>query len=289
MTLATVGAVVGIASGVNSIYQSSKAGKAGGGGVGGGGNADPFAAHRGQFGDMLSSLFTKKPKLGPDGQPLLNPDGTPQYDESGPSWLTPGMGVNNGSSLMPGQGMADSSLLNFDPQAIQNDPAYQFQLKQGNNGINASRAAGGELDSGGTLAALSDFNQGLATNFTNQQFNRNLQRYNSTNSAQAQGFGQLFSQLGFGNQAQNQTFQQGNQYSDLLGRLSGAFVNPADASRANTAANANAYGQQKDQFGNIISGLGYLGKTFFPPTIGTSGNTTANGPGNSGGGLPTGP
>lgn len=268
MSLATVGAVVGIAAGANSIYQSSKNSGGSGGGANGSGNADPFAAHRGQFGDQLSTLF------GPNGPP---------------SWMTPGMGVNNGSSLQPGQGMADGSLLNFDPQAIQNDPAYQFQLKQGNNGINASRAAGGELDSGGTLAALSEFNQGLATNFTNQQFNRNLQRYNSTNSAQAQGFGQLFSQLGFGNQAQNQTFQQGNQYSDLLGRLSGAFVNPADASRANTAANANAYGQQKDQFGNIISGLGYLGKTFFPPAVGTSGNTTANGPGNSGGGLPTGP
>lgn len=43
------------------------------------------------------------------------------------------------------------------------DPGYQFRLQSGNNSINALAGAKGGLNSGRTLQALADYNQGMAS------------------------------------------------------------------------------------------------------------------------------
>lgn len=56
-------------------------------------------------------------------------------------------------------------------QTFTQSPGYQFQLQQGNKGINQSAAAQGGLLSGATLQALGQYNQGVA----NQSYNQYLQ------------------------------------------------------------------------------------------------------------------
>jgi hypothetical protein len=55
---------------------------------------------------------------------------------------------------------------------FQQTPGYQFQLEQGQGSVNALAGARGGLNSGATLQALSQFNQGLA----NQEYGNYLSR-----------------------------------------------------------------------------------------------------------------
>ena len=56
--------------------------------------------------------------------------------------------------------------LSGDPGAamsrIQNDPAYQFRMQQGMEGLNRNLAASGSLDSGRAMKAAQEYGQGLA-------------------------------------------------------------------------------------------------------------------------------
>jgi len=154
--------------------------------------SDPFSGFRGQFAQMLSDSF---------GQ--------------------------NGGMKKPGEGMADKNLLStdklkFDPQAIQNDPAYQFQKQGGDDAILASSNANGGLNSGGTLAALSKYNSGVNSQFTEQQFDRNLKTF----GANEQAFAGL-------NQAQNQENNQQTNYQKMLEDLAGATPGNATAAGSN--------------------------------------------------------
>jgi len=66
-------------------------------------------------------------------------------------------------------------LINFDPNKIKDDPAYQFQLEQGEEALNRASAASGMYRSGNRGTELTKFGQGLASSFTEKQFARNQQ------------------------------------------------------------------------------------------------------------------
>jgi hypothetical protein len=78
-------------------------------------------------------------------------------------------------------------------------PGYQFGIDEGSNTIQRSAAAGGSLNSGGTLKALDRFGQNYASGQLNNAFNR---------LATLAGFGQV------GNQ---QTAQAGQNYANQAG------------------------------------------------------------------------
>jgi len=65
------------------------------------------------------------------------------------------------------------SLLN-DPSSILDDPAYKFNLAQGQEAITGKAAAGGTLQSGATLKDLTRFGQGLATSTYQQQIQNQM-------------------------------------------------------------------------------------------------------------------
>ena len=65
-------------------------------------------------------------------------------------------------------------LLKADPSAIEADPAYQFEKEQGVGAINDMASAGGLLRSGNRLTDLAKFSSGLASKYTQQQFNNKL-------------------------------------------------------------------------------------------------------------------
>jgi len=97
------------------------------------------------------------------------------------------------------------SLLN-DPSSILDDPAYKFNLAQGQEAITGKAAAGGTLQSGSTLKDLTTFGQGLATSTYQQQLQNQMGLANlglqgasqgaATGAAMAPGIGGALAQQG---------------------------------------------------------------------------------------------
>jgi hypothetical protein len=66
---------------------------------------------------------------------------------------------------------------------IENDPGYQFALKEGLGSVNAASAVAGRLRSGGAAKALQDRGSGVAHQFDNDFFSRAMQTYNAQRGA----------------------------------------------------------------------------------------------------------
>ena len=104
------------------------------------------------------------------------------------------------------------SLTKFDPTQISLDPAYQFRLKSGIDAVNRGSAAQGMLGSGNRLIALQELGQGLASDFTKDQWSRNmgilgmLGQFSGATTGNPAAAGNLMMQ---GNQLSNNQFTQG--------------------------------------------------------------------------------
>lgn len=68
-------------------------------------------------------------------------------------------------------------------QDIEQDPGFQWELKQGLNGVNAASAARGKLRSGDAARALQREGYGIAHSKGNDYFNRAMQGYNANRNA----------------------------------------------------------------------------------------------------------
>ena len=68
--------------------------------------------------------------------------------------------------------LADLLRLKDDPNAIQNSPAFQFRLAEGQKALERSAAARGGLSSGRFMKDLGRFSQGLASEEYGNQWNR---------------------------------------------------------------------------------------------------------------------
>ncbi len=104
--------------------------------------------------------------------------------EGHPVWIPQG-GAGTIGSLSGSGGMADGSLIQPwneqfqapSPEQIQSDPSYQFQLGQGLQGVERGAASKGTLLTGGTIKALNNYGQGLASTFSDKYYNRALGEY----------------------------------------------------------------------------------------------------------------
>jgi hypothetical protein len=142
------------------------------------------------------------------------------------------------------------SLANPNPQLIQNDPNYQFQLQQGIGAVNKGDAASGLLGSGTRLLDLQKMGAGLASNFEDKQFSRNMS------------------------------------ILQMLGQFSGATTgSPAGAANAIMNGQQQSQNGLNNGLGNIISGLGGLSRggggvnTGSTPGTGTGGGDIWGGAG----------
>ena len=108
------------------------------------------------------------------------------------------------------------------------DPGYQFRLQSGNNSINALAGAKGGLNSGRTMQALSDYNQGMAS----------------------QEFGNVYSRLG----GMTDMGMSAAQMSGQASQNAAAGVSNALAARGN-AQSAGAMGVGNAIQGGISNGL----------------------------------
>lgn len=149
----------------------------------------------------------------------------------------------------------------------QQDPAYQNQLTAGNQNIQAQASSMGQLFSGSTLKALSQYGSNLANQSYNQNYNRALGTYQDQRNFNAQQILDKYTQYqgltNIGQAAANnltglQTqLGQGNANLDLMS---------GNANAGKTAGNANTVG-------NFITSI-----------MGTSGGGGSGGGQQSGGG-----
>lgn len=128
--------------------------------------------------------------------------------------------------------------------AYASNPAFQFQLNQGNQNVLRNSAQTGTTASGATLDALQQQGQGLA-NSTYQQYVQNLQPFLGQANAAASGIGSTYTGLG---NALNSN--QGNLANLNWNAATGIGNANANADLANNAADKNIWG--------AISGVGGL-------------------------------
>lgn len=165
---------------------------------------------------------------------------------------------NLNAALAPGGSLA--SQFSFDPTQIANNPDYKFQLQQGNQAVQRAAAANGTLMSGGTLKALDQYSQGLASNEIGQAYNQAFNTYqaNRTNNLQA-----LTLPLQTGLQAsplsQSAYQNYGNQSGQNLTQGAGALAQLGTQGASQIANQLTGIGNAKAagsvQQGNIWSGF----------------------------------
>ena len=157
-------------------------------------------------------------------------------------------------------GLSDGSLtaaypggpFSFSGVNLQNDPAYTFDLQQGQQAIQRSAAAGGGLVSGGALKDLTDYSQGYASNQYQQSYTNALnaynQAYNQFETTQSNTYNRLAGTAGLGQNAATQTATSGN-----AAAANNASVNASTANTLSNLAtsNASAQGAAGVAFGNI--------------------------------------
>jgi hypothetical protein len=146
----------------------------------------------------------------------------------------------------------------------QSDPGFQFRLKQGQEALERSAAARGNLLTGGTAKDLTNYAQDYASNEYNNVYNRALnqyqQRYNIFQQNQANQFNRLASLTGLGQTSAGQLSSAGqnaaNSASSILmnsGQQIGNALNDAAAARA------SGYMGSGNAWNGVLGGLGDLG------------------------------
>lgn len=102
----------------------------------------------------------------------------------------------------------------------QNDPGYAFRLQQGNEALQKSASAGGNLLTGGTAKAIQQYGQDYASNEYSNVYNRALgqyqQNYNIFEQNQANQFNRLAAVAGAGQTAAGQLGQEGQAASSNI-------------------------------------------------------------------------
>jgi hypothetical protein len=110
-------------------------------------------------------------------------------------------------------GMQDADFQrDFGASDFQADPGYEFRLAQGQKALERSKAASGILGSGGTLKALTDYAQGVAS----QEYGNAYDRFNADRDRR---FGRLSGIAGMGQNATNQMGQASANYGNNYGNI----------------------------------------------------------------------
>jgi len=129
--------------------------------------------------------------------------------------------------LLAAQNQQLGNLQNLNPVNVQNDPGYQFNLQQGQQGLDRKAAASGGLFSGAALQDASRFNQDFANNYYQQAFGRQAGIVDAQNNI----YGNT------GNINANATLGRSNNLNQTLANAFGANV--GNSMGANNISNAD--------------------------------------------------
>lgn len=205
-------------------------------------------------------LDANQPQFGPDAQPGNNTN-----DASNAGFGSLAQGFTE-KFQAPGT------------EGLNEDPGFQARLKLGQEAIERSAAAKGNVLGGGTLKDLMSFNSDQASqeygNVYNRRMNEYLTRANIFNQNQANTFNRYSALSGGGQVSANQLGLLGNQSAGQVGNTlltSGAQIgneiNNAAAARASGYVGAgNAYGGALSNLGNSAMSL-YMLSRLFPGNV----------------------
>ena len=168
--------------------------------------------------------------------------------------------TTQGYSLDPGTGQG-ALLQGFDsafqgPTNVAATPGYQFSLQQGENSIQNTAAAKGNLLSGQTLADMSGFASGLASQTYQQQYNNAQQEYanafNIYNTNSNNNYNRLSGMASLGQNAASTT---GNQGVATGANVANTTTGIGNATAAGTVGSANAVNGTLGNLSNMGSTL----------------------------------
>lgn len=165
----------------------------------------------------------------------VTPGAQPAYDE----WA-----LNSEARRMyeaqPPEQAAAAGTQGMSPEEIMRmDPGYQFRLNEGNKAITNLASAGGRLNSGATLKALTRFGQDYASN----------------------EYGNIYNRLaGLAGTGQNATTTSAGLGANFAGNVGGLMTGAANARGAAGIGAANAYGGALNTIGNYYSQQATLDK-----------------------------
>lgn len=182
-------------------------------------------------------------------------------------WLGAGrqaLGELSGLTGTPGQGLLKGWDQQFQAptldQAKQN-PGYQFALQQGEGALQNSAAAHGNLLSGNTLTALTNYGQQMGEQNYNDVYNRQFQNYldqkNSFYTNQNNTYGRLSGLAGSGQQAANTMGQLGQQAANNTGNIDLQTGSEVGRDYQNQgAAQASGYAGSANAWNGALGGIG---------------------------------
>lgn len=138
-------------------------------------------------------------------------------------------------------GMEDADYMrDFTMSDFTQDPGYQFRMQEGMKAIERSAAAGGGLNSGRTMKALTQYGQNLAA----QEYQNAYDRFNADRDRR---FNRLGALAGVGQTAQTQVGQAGQNYANNVS------ANQIGLGNANAAAHIAGANRQSQLMGTGIS------------------------------------
>lgn len=158
----------------------------------------------------------------------------------------------------------------FNPSNLENYPGYQFALKQGLQGVNASAAARGLGVSGADIRGAADYATGLASSTYGQAYDQALTKFNTNYGVAANNANRLYQLMSTGQNSATQTANMGATATNNAGQLS---TSGAAASAAGIVGGANAI------TGSIGQGMNYWQMNQLVNAINNSSGSTAGGGG----------
>lgn len=131
-----------------------------------------------------------------------------------------------------------SKQFSFDPASIKDNPNYQFVLQQGTDAVQKSAAAQGGLFTGGTMKALDQYSQGLATNTINDAYSQALSTFQTNHNNLFNGLTAL---TNVGQNSINQLEAAQAQREGARVAAGQAYMGAGGAQAAGTAGAGNAW------------------------------------------------
>lgn len=164
-------------------------------------------------------------------------------------YLTAGKSATGTLSDMlstPGKGLLQNWTNTFQAPTAEEaakTPGYQFQLKAGQDAIQNSAAAKGGLLSGGTLADLNNYSQGIASENYQNTFSNALSQYQNAYQSFLNNQNNTYNRLaGMSGQGLNASSTAGNIITGIGGDIASLYGQEGAAKAQGTIGQANSLG-----------------------------------------------
>jgi hypothetical protein len=182
--------------------------------------------------------------------------------------------ANNRQDFQDAEGVYKGHSGTFSLADFQQDPGYNFRMKEGQKALQRSASARGNMGGGGTMKALARYGQDYASGEYQNAYNRFNQdygnAYNRYNNNYDQRFNGLNTIANYGSNANNS--------------LSGLGTNYANAVSGNITSLGNARAANEMNRGNSLKDVWKMGIQATGMALGAGGGMMPGGEGMMGGG-----